>query len=169
VALFSGNYGVARQRLEEVSRRSNRAIGDVYLALASYYSGDRTAALSMLQTLANDTSASTAARAGAALASLLAASGQADAARRMIEQVLARGYRDHHVFYSLGAAFAQLGDHTQAITLLRTAADTGFPCVTWFATDPLLQPLRSDPLFAALTADLTARRAAAAARHGGQS
>jgi Flp pilus assembly protein TadD len=167
VALFSGNYGVARQRLEEVSRRSNRAIGDVYLALAYYYSGDENAARSMLQSLANESSASTAARAGSALASLLAASGDAATARGLVERVLAREYRDHHVFYTLGVAFAQLGDHGQAITFLRTAADNGFPCVTWFATDPLLQPLRSDSRFVALTADLAARRSAAAAKHGG--
>ena len=165
IALFSGNYLVARERLEDVSRRSNRAIGDVYLALALYYSGETASARRMLEALTDDPSASTAARAGAALAGLLAAAGERDAARRAIDRVLAREYRDHHVSYSLGAAFAQLGDRGRAMTALRAAADTGFPCAPWYATDPLLQPLRSDPTFATFAADLTARREAAAARH----
>ena len=167
IALFSGNYAVARERLDEVSRRSNRAIGDVYLALAHYYSGDVVAARKMLEALAAESSASTAARAGAALASVLAKSGDAEAARRAIDGVLARGYRDHHVAYSLGVAFGQLGDYTEATTWLRTAADTGFPCVTWYAVDPLLQPLRTDAEFAALLSELKTRRDALAAKHAG--
>lgn len=166
IALFSGNYLVARQRLEEVSRRSNRAIGDVYLAMSYYYSGDVSSARRLLETLATETSASTAARAGAALAGILAAAGDADRARRTIGRVLAREYRDHHVSYSLGGAYAQLGDRARAIESLRAAADTGFPCAIWYGTDPLLQPLRADPQFAALQNDLAARRDAAAAKHG---
>jgi hypothetical protein len=75
-------------------------------------------------------------------------------------------HRDHHVSYSLGAAFAQLGERARAIDSLRVAADTGFHCAIWYATDPLLQPLRADPLFAALQEDLAARRDAAAGKHG---
>ena len=35
IALFSGDFSTARQRLEEVSQQSGRAIGDTYLALAT--------------------------------------------------------------------------------------------------------------------------------------
>ena len=47
---------------------------------------------------------------------------------------------DHHVAYSLGAAFAQLGDPAASLTWLERAADTGFPCYPWFARDALLDP-----------------------------
>lgn len=135
--------------------------GDVVLLL-----GDVSSARRLLETLATETSASTAARAGAALAGILATAGDGVAARRTIGKALAREYRDHHVLYSLGAAYAQLGDHARAIESLRVAADTGFPCAIWYATDPLLQPLRGDPQFAAFQDDLAARRDAAAAKHG---
>ena len=110
VALFSGQFAPARARLEEVSRLSSRAIGDTYLALAYHYSGNSERARTMLESLATQSSASTAARASIALAGVLAAQHDHDAARRQVDQVLSRPYRDHHVVYGLGAAYAQLGD-----------------------------------------------------------
>ena len=142
IALFSGSFAAARGHLEEVSRLTNQPIGDTYLALAYYYTGSAERARSMLETLARSESASTATRAGAALASVLAALGEATAARSHLERVLARGYRDHHVAYSLGAAYGQLGEFDAATRWLRTAADTGFACPPFYERDPLLEPVR---------------------------
>ncbi|MNC92972.1 hypothetical protein D3C83_94990 [compost metagenome] len=69
-------------------------------------------------------------------------------------------YRDHHVAYSLGAAYAQLGEPELADRWLRVAADTGFPCLPFFERDPLLEPLRLRPAFAALLQYVRARRQA---------
>ena len=80
VALFSGKFAAARAHLEEVSRLSSQAIGDTYLALAYYYSGSIERGRTMLESLANHSSASTSARAGAALAGVLAAQGEPAAA-----------------------------------------------------------------------------------------
>jgi Flp pilus assembly protein TadD len=158
VALFSGKFAPARAHLEEVSRLSSQAIGDTYLALAYYYSGSIERGRTMLESLANHSSASTSARAGAALAGILAAQGEPAAARLQIERVLARDYRDHHVAYSLGTAYAQLGDVDAAGRWLRIAADTGFPCVPWFERDPLLEPLRRHQEFSDLLAYVRTRR-----------
>lgn len=158
IALFSGSFAPARAHLEEVSRLSSDAIGDTYLALAYYYSGSIERARAMLETLANHRSASTSARAGAALAGVLASQGDAAAARLHMRRVLKGEYRDHHVAYSLGAAYAQLGDAGAAIGWLRTAADTGFPCLPWFERDPLLEPLRRRQEFGDLLAYVRARR-----------
>jgi hypothetical protein len=62
---------------------------------------------------------------------------------------------DHHVAYSLAATWAQLGDTTAALRWLQRAADTGFPCGPWFARDVLLDPIRSDPRFKALSQSRT--------------
>ena len=161
VALFSGNFAPARARLEEVSRLSSQSIGDTYLALAYYYTGSFDRARTMLEELSNSKSASTAARAGAARAGVLAAQGEAAAARSIIEQLLKNSYRDHHVAYSLGAAYAQLGDDAEANRWLRTAADTGFPCLPFFERDPLLEPLRRGPAFADLLAHVRLTRESA--------
>ena len=159
VALFAGNFAPARVRLEEVSRLSSQPIGDTYLALAYYYSGSTERGRTMLESLVDSRSASTASRAGAALAGVLAAEHAPDAARGHIERVLMRGYRDHHVAYSLGAAYAQLGDSAAAYRWLRTAADTGFPCLPFFERDPLLEPLRRRSDFAELLGHVRNRRA----------
>jgi DNA-binding winged helix-turn-helix (wHTH) protein/tetratricopeptide (TPR) repeat protein len=158
VALFSGNFAPARARLEEVSRLSSGPIGDTYLALAYYYSGSTERATTMLASLAESRSASTAARAGAALAAVLAAQRDNAAAHLQIGRVLRHDYRDHHVAYSLGGAYAQLGEANEAQRWLRTAADTGFPCLPFFERDPLLDPLRSRPDFSNLLGYVRARR-----------
>jgi DNA-binding winged helix-turn-helix (wHTH) protein/tetratricopeptide (TPR) repeat protein len=150
VALFSGRFAPAAVHLAEVSRLSSQAIGDTYLALAHYYSGSTDKARTMLESLANSRSASTSARASMALAGVLAAQGDAAAARLLVERVLAGSYRDHHVAFGAGAAFAQLGDTPRAIQWLKIAADTGFPCLPFFEHDPLLEPLRRHPEFSAL-------------------
>jgi tetratricopeptide (TPR) repeat protein len=157
-ALFSGKFAPAQARLEEVSRLSSQAIGDTYLALAYYYTGSADRARTMLGTLANSRSASTAARAGAALAGVLAAERDSSGARRIVDRVLNETYRDHHVAYSLGAAYAQLGDFTLANRWLRTAADTGFPCLPFFEHDPLLEPLRFRSEFSDLLGYVRMRR-----------
>jgi len=164
VALFSGDFERARQRLEDVSRHSSRAIGDTYLALAYYYSGDVSRARAMLEQLITESSASTSARARVALAGLLGASRDSKAARRLLKSVLAGKYRDHHVEYGVGAVFAQLGEHGAALEWLRKAAESGFACAVWYERDPLLAPLRQDRAFKELAADLVVRRDAAAAR-----
>ena len=158
VALFSGKFVPARARLEEVSRLSSQPIGDTYLALAYYYSGSMERGRSMLQSLSESRSAATAARAGAALAGVLAAQQEPAAARLHLERVLQLGYRDHHVAYSLGAAYAQLGDATTADRWLRTAVDTGFPCLPFFERDPLLEPIRGRPSFSDLLTYVRGRR-----------
>ena len=136
VALFSGRFAPALAHLEEVSRLSSDAIGDTYLALAYFYSGSPDRGRAMLETLAGHRSASTAARAGAALAGVLAALGETTRANEHLQRVLAGKYRDHHVAYGLGAAYAQLGDQASALQWLHVAADTGFPCAPWFDADP---------------------------------
>ena len=87
-ALFSGKFAPAQARLEEVSRLSSQAIGDTYLALAYYYTGNAGRARVMLETLVNSRSASTAARAGAALAGVIAGEGNPSDARRVVDRVL---------------------------------------------------------------------------------
>lgn len=160
IALFSGRFAPALAHLEEVSRLSSDVIGDTYLALAHFYSGRTDRGRTALEQLSNHRSATTAARAGAALAGVLATQGDATAAREHVQRVLAQDYRDHHVAYGLGAAYAQLGEPANAVHWLRIAADTGFPCAPWFDADPMLAPLRATADFAPLVAHVEARRRA---------
>jgi len=123
-----------------------------YYAQSLYYAGDRHGAESLLQGLRG--SARAGQRARATLASFLAADGDKPRAEVLIGQTMAIAYMDHHVAYSLGAAYAQLGQPGHAVAWLRKAADSGFPCYPWYAGDPLLQPIHADPAFGRLLSDL---------------
>lgn len=56
--------------------------------------------------------------------------------------------------YDLACAEAQLGHPAQAVAWLRKAAASGFPAYLMFLRDPLLDPIRSDPDFQRLMAEL---------------
>ena len=62
--------------------------------------------------------------------------------RVALPRALEGNYRDHHVAYSVRAAYGQLGDMAKAGQWLRAAADTGFACVPFFERDPPLEPVR---------------------------
>lgn len=109
------------------------------------------------EVLAEASSASTASRAGVALASLLASRGRFAESRVHLERVLKREYRDYHVAYNLGTSYAQLGNATEAMRWLRTAADTGLPCPVLLERDPMLEPLRTDSKFVELLAYVRAK------------
>ena len=93
-------------------------------------------------------------RAPASLASIEAASGLAGRARERVAAILRGGYMDHHVAYSLGAAYGQLGETRVALQWLQRAIDSGFPCPPCYARDPLLDPLRTHPDFRKLSSDI---------------
>ncbi len=166
VALLDGRFADAVALLEEVQELSEKRISDAYLAQAHYYRGDRERAEQMLQELRRSSSASASARAQAALASFLAR-GEPATAEELLRAVDSDGYMDHHVAYSVGAAYAQLGQPAEAVRWLRQAARTGFPCYPWYARDRLLRPLKDDPGFRTLMADLEASWKATRSRYGG--
>lgn len=147
ITLLNGEYARASSLLEEAQRLNGKPLSDAYLAQAYYYQGDAAHAEGLLGELRRSSSASAVARAQASLASFLAARGSRTQAEELLRAVIAGPYMDHHAAYSVGAAYAQLGQRGEALLWLRKAADTGFPCYPWYARDPLLQPLGGDPEF----------------------
>ena len=97
------------------------------------------------------------------LAAVLAAlEGDSLPARRAIgrtEQARRDFGHYHHAQYDVACALATLGDPGAAMEWLRAAAGNGYPCPTFFAVDPLLDPLRGRPDFARLMQVLESERA----------
>ena len=159
-ALVGSQFDDAKHWLEEARKLSAPTVTDWYLAQALYYSGDYHGAEEILRTLHGSAQAEQ--RARATLASFLAARGDTAEAESLVDRALTTGYMDHHVAYSLGAAYSHLGQTERALTWLRKATETGFTCYPWFSRDPLLQPLRSNRefnrLLASLKGDLEAAR-----------
>jgi len=92
--------------------------------------------------------------AGHSLGAVVAAlQGDGARARRSIERT-GQAPRDfghyHHAQYDAACALAALGDGDAAMAWLRAAAGNGYPCRTFFAIDPLLDPLRGHADFSRL-------------------
>jgi DNA-binding winged helix-turn-helix (wHTH) protein/TolB-like protein len=157
VELFAGEFAAAAERATALLQRTDAPAVRHYLGLARFYLGDSPGARDMLGSAMRGGKPDV--RSQASLASIEAAAGLRDQARARAIAIERGPYMDHHVAYSLGATWAQLGDDA-AFTWLRRAADTGFACLPWFARDPLLDPIRSDPRFR----DLLAARPTASTR-----
>jgi Tfp pilus assembly protein PilF len=150
--LFDGHFAAAAADAEVLLSRSDAPAVRHYLSLARYYVGDTAGAREMLGSISRRGRPDI--RSQAALASIEAAVGMRDQARGRIRVVVSAPDMDHHVAYSLGAAFAQLGEVDASMKWLKQAADTGFPCYPWFVRDPLLDPVRRKPAFEELLARL---------------
>jgi len=93
---------------------------------------------------------------------LLALEGKKDGAA-FLAQLFADGYPidpgewAHHDMYELACTEALIGRPERAVAWLRRAAETGFPNYLLFSRDPLLDPIRSDPGFLRLMAELEPR------------
>lgn len=148
IELFDGNYAAARDMAQALLARTDAPAIRNYLGLARYYLGDGAGGRAMLASAMRGGRPDI--RSQAALASVIAAGGDAAEARRVLDGVLTSGYMDHHVAYSVGATYAQLQMPKESVEWLERAATTGFSCHPWFARDPLLSPLRNDQAFARL-------------------
>jgi hypothetical protein len=59
----------------------------------------------------------------------------------------------------VACALNALGDNDSAVDWVTAAARNGYPCPTFFALDPLLEPLRANPGYARLIPGLEDQRA----------
>jgi TolB-like protein len=151
-ALFGGHFPESEQLLNELRQVSGSQVSDWYLSMTLYYIGDATRAETLLSSLHGSAQAER--RAQASLASFLAARHERKSAEALLQSVTSSSYMDHHVAYSTGVAYAQLGQIDEARRWLARAADSGFPCYPWFQRDPLLFSLRDDRQFRTFMATL---------------
>jgi len=163
-SLFSGSHARAREQAAALlARGADAPVISNYLGLAQFYAGDVAAARATLAGVQRAGHPDV--RSQAALAGVEAAAGDHAAARARVLAIEGGPYMDHHVAYSLGAAWAQLGDVRASVKWLQQAADTGFPCYPWLMQDRLLDPVRSAPEFTALLDRLGQRHAQDVARY----
>ena len=151
------------RNLTEAQRLTESAVTGSYLAQALSYEGQTSDAEVLINSVRGSAQAER--RAQATLAGFLAARGDRQRANALIETVTGGTYMDHHVAYSLGAAHAQLGDATEAFRWLERAGSEGFPCVAWFARDPLLAKIRSDARYQPFIAEVDRKVREFRARH----
>ena len=54
----------------------------------------------------------------------------------------------HHAQYDIACIYALLGEKAAALDFLTEAAGNGFPCYSFFESDPFLESLRRESRFA---------------------
>jgi DNA-binding winged helix-turn-helix (wHTH) protein/TolB-like protein len=165
VHLFGGEFSAAAEQASRLLPRTDAPAIPNYLGLAEYYGGRVSTARETLASARRGGQLDV--RSQTALAAIEAAAGDHAQARTRADTIAHGPYMDHHVAYSLGTAYAQLGALQESASWLTKAADTGFPCYPWFARDPLLDPLRRDPAFIALLDRLRVQHDATRARFAG--
>ena len=163
VDLFGGRFAEVRARGEELIREAETPVLKTYVGAALFYLGERERAASLLASVKRGDQPD--ARSQAALAGVMAGLDRSVEAQAAIDQLIRGPYMDHHVGYSLGAAFAQLRRPAEAVRWLRHAFDDGFPCYPWFEGDPMLEPIRGDAGYKHLMRDLRVQFEATRARY----
>jgi len=81
---------------------------------------------------------------------ILALEGKKQGARALNQRVLEVGRGQshlHHAAYIVATSYALIGDHSDALRVLRLVAETGMPCYDLFLKDPYLDSLRPLPEF----------------------
>ena len=154
--LLGGDYAAARDLATALLERTDAPAVRWYLGLSHFYLGDAAKSRELLAAVKQAGQPDV--RSQASLASIEAATGAKNAARERALAIERGSYMDHHVAYSLGATWAQLGEPATSVRWLQQAVDTGFPCYPWLVRDSLLDPLRGDPAFARLLAGLEKRK-----------
>jgi DNA-binding winged helix-turn-helix (wHTH) protein/TolB-like protein len=154
--LYDGQFDFALEQASSLLKETDAPAVRQYIGLARYYTGDAAGAQEMLASTMRGGRSDV--RAQASLASIEAAAGQREKARLRATTIARGPYMDHHVAYSLGATFAQLGDLDESVNWLQRAADTGFPCSPWYERDPLLAAVRRHPKFIHVLDSLRAAR-----------
>jgi TolB-like protein/DNA-binding winged helix-turn-helix (wHTH) protein len=165
IALYSRRYADAIASFEEVQKLSSKPVSDAHLSQAYYLQGDTKRAIEIVRQLSTDVSASASSRAKASLASFLAAQGQKREATEILDSLLEKHYLDHHAAYSIGAAFAGLGDAKRALEWLRRATGSGLSCYSLYEHDKLLDPIRRTPEFQEFLIQLGEMRRSAEERY----
>jgi len=146
---FAG-YRIARIHLyqqkcaEAVAEYKKSRPGDFQVPIALDCAGDSDAALSALNRLTSENQGDVASTA----AVIFAKHGRTREAREAIQKAIAGdrgGSHFHHAMYYIAAAYAQMGDAENTLLWLERTAREGMPCYPLFASDHLLDPVRSDP------------------------
>lgn len=125
----------------------------IFTASTLFHSGERDSGIEMLRQVIAENPQMDGIR--PMLAGFLAANGQKDEAREQLtEEALALAKCDHDMAYWAGQAYAGLGDADAAFKWLNRALKLGNENKTFYENDVCLDPIRKDPRFAELIAQM---------------
>ena len=138
--LYMGQY---RKFLDSLPQAENNARTSFYRGLAYYYLKDTRRATEEFDRAYALNSALSHAQVGRALACALR--NQNAQGLSLMRDAERSGSNDGEMLYKMAQAYAQLGDRESALRLLRRAIGLNFCPYSYFARDPMLEPVRREP------------------------
>jgi serine/threonine protein kinase/Flp pilus assembly protein TadD len=159
IDLYRGNYRAAHKIFLSTPLDRNPSLWGFQMATALFRLGRDSDATALIDEYLRNYPNDEGGVGNSVRAMMLANAGRRTEAEASIQQAIKLGRsfgHFHHAAYNIASAYALLGERAKAVQWLQDAADDGFPCYPLFASDTLLNTLRSDPGFIALMTQLEA-------------
>jgi tetratricopeptide (TPR) repeat protein len=155
--IYRGQYEEGLRLLQEVPPRSSESLWHYQMAWALLYLGRNDDAWMLMDRYLRAHPEDRGGVVTSTRAIWFAKAGDATNAEADIRTAIEKGkgfIHFHHTAYNIASAYALLGRAGEAVQWLRETADTGWPCFPYFAGDPNLDNIRSDPGLSALMRQL---------------
>jgi TolB-like protein/DNA-binding SARP family transcriptional activator/Tfp pilus assembly protein PilF len=158
--VYQGRYEDGLRLIRQVPPESNQALWNYDVAWTLLYLGRNAEAAALMERYLRDHPEDPGGVVTSTRALLFAQAGDAVRAEENIRTAIEKGKgfnQFHHTAYNIASVYALLHQPARAVYWLRKAADTGWPCYPYFARDPNLDNIRSDPSFVAFMKQLKAQ------------
>ena len=158
--VYQGRYEDGLRQIRQVPPQSNQSLWNYQVAWALLYLGRDDEAATLMARYLGEHPEDRGGVVTSTRAILFAKRGDARRAEEDVRTAVVKGkgfVHFHHTAYNIATTYALLHQPTRAVYWLRQAADGGWPCYPYFARDPNLDRIRSDPDFNAFMKDLKSR------------
>ena len=158
--VYQGRYEDGLRLIRQVPPQSNQSLWNYQVAWALLYLGRNDEATTLMERYLREHPDDPGGVVTSTRAVLFAKAGDARRAEEDVRTAIEKGkgfVHFHHTAYNAASVFALLRQPERAVYWLRQAAQTGWPCYPYFARDPNLDSVRSDPDFIAFMRELKAQ------------
>ena len=160
VLVYRGQYEAGLRQFREVPPESNQSLWNYQVAWGLLYLGRDKEAADLMEHYLRDHPEDPGGVVTSTRAILEVKRGEASRAEADIRAAIEKGrgfIHFHHTAYNIASVYALLGRPARAVYWLHQAAEGGWPCYPYFARDPNLDRVRSDPAFVAFMKQLKAQ------------
>jgi len=160
VLVYRGQYEEGLRQFRQVPPESNQSLWNYQVAWGLLYLGREKEASDLMERYLRAHPEDRGGVVTSTRAILEAKRGEATRAAADIRTAIEKGrgfIHFHHTAYNIASVYALLGQPQRALYWLRQAAEGGWPCYPYFARDPNLDHIRSDPELIAFMRQLKAQ------------
>ena len=160
VLVYRGQYEAGLRQFREVPPESNQSLWNYQVAWGLLYLGRDKEAADLMEHYLRDHPEDPGGVVTSTRAILEVKRGEASRAEADIRAAIEKGrgfIHFHHTAYNIASVYALLGRPARAVYWLHQAAEGGWPCYPYFARDPNLDRIRSDPEFVGFMKQLKAQ------------